>query len=108
MHVKEPKIVIAWNYSDEDHIEYAKALKRLKIIDAYTLLPDNSGILLFSYRDRLVIKPQDIVDMFELTLGFAPKEIIRETWFETFQDIRRGKTVKYTTEEIIIEAEDQS
>ncbi|GBC71294.1 hypothetical protein HRbin02_01074 [Candidatus Calditenuaceae archaeon HR02] len=106
MRVKEPKIIIAWPYADEDHKEYAKALTDLKIIDEYTVLPDNSGILLVSYRDRLVIRPQDIANMFELTLGFAPEDIIEETWFETFQDVRRGKKVKYTLDEIIIEAED--
>jgi len=102
--INEPKIIIAWRYSDDDHVEYAKALKELGVIDDYKILPNDEGILLLSYKDRLVITPRDIADMFKLTLGFVPEELIEKTWYKTFSDVRRGQIIEYTNDEVVIES----
>ncbi len=102
--IKEPKIIIAWRYNDDDHVKYAKALKELGVMDDYEILPNDEGILLLSYKDRLVITSRDIADMFKLTLGFVPEELIEETWYETFSDVRRGQIIKYTKDKVVIES----
>ncbi len=45
--------------------------------------------------------------MFNTALGFIPKEFIKDTWFDSYIDIRQGRIVKYTKEEVIIESSEK-
>lgn len=101
---KEPKIIISWSHCDEDHIKYAKALRELGIIEDYIILRSKHEILLISYRKEVRITPDDLARMFEMTLGFAPEDVIKETWFESFRNVKKGKITKYNETEIIIES----
>ncbi len=100
---REPKIIIAWPYS-EDNIKFARALMELGIIDDYEVSKEHYEVYLISYRDRMIITPDDEEEMFIIALGFAPKEFIKNSWFNSYIDVRRGKIVRYTEKEVIIEA----
>lgn len=79
-------------------------MKELGVIDDYEISGDGGEILLISYRDKLVITPCDIADMFKSTLGFVLEELIEETWHEVFTDIRRGWIKEYSDIVVIIGA----
>ncbi|MEM2812467.1 MAG: hypothetical protein QXH62_06040 [Candidatus Bathyarchaeia archaeon] len=105
-HFKKPKIIIAWPYS-EDNVKFAKALMELGIIDDYELSKEQHEVYLISYRNRVTITLSDEERMFNTALGFIPKEFIKDAWFDSYIDIRQGRIVKYTKEEVIVESSEK-
>jgi len=100
---KTPKIIIAWPYSEDD-VKFASALKKLGIIDDYEVSRAHYEMYLISYKDIVRITRSDEEKMFMMALGFVPEEFIRDSWLDSYIDVRRGKIKKYTEREVVIEA----
>jgi hypothetical protein len=99
-----PLIRIIWPYSD-DNVEFAKALKKLGVIDSYRVIRKDDNVELCVKRPVATIGFEDLIKQFEMALGMIPdKETLEDIWETAFNNIEGGRVVKHDEKECIIEA----